>query len=73
MTLFRSLFRGPDDVYALRWQSNGSGRSGYAPACVNEWRPGLCEKPRISRAEYGLQAGSGYWDQRVGAKLLYRF
>jgi hypothetical protein len=174
--------RGRDDVYALRWQSNSSGRSGYAPACVNEWRPGLCEKPRIScrdcnhrellplsdpaiyghlagdhtiglyplldndhchllavdfdqqdwrddaragasilptntittpmafrdaatangsfdavtdgppllgrlnlglqlykgkaieaRAEYGLQADSGYWDQRVGAKLLYRF
>ena len=25
-----------------------------------------------ARAEYGLQAGSGYWNQRVGAKLLYR-
>lgn len=47
VTLFRRLFRGRDDVYALRWQS-GSGRSGYAPACANEWRPGLCEKPRIS-------------------------
>lgn len=47
VTLFRSLFRGRDDVYALRWQSS-SGRSGYAPACANEWRPGLCEKPRIS-------------------------
>jgi superfamily II DNA or RNA helicase len=47
VTLFRRLFRGRDDVYALRWQSN-SGRSGYAPACANEWRPGLCEKPRIS-------------------------
>ncbi|MCS5691038.1 DEAD/DEAH box helicase [Cyanobium sp. FGCU-6] len=45
--LFRSLFRGRDDVYALRWQSS-SGRSGYAPACANEWQPGLCEKPRIS-------------------------
>lgn len=48
VTLFRSLFRGRDDVYALRWQSSSSGRSGYAPACANEWRPGLCEKPRIS-------------------------
>ena len=47
VALFRSLFRGRDDVYALRWQSS-SGRSGYAPACANEWRPGLCEKPRIS-------------------------
>ena len=47
VALFRRLFRGRDDVYALRWQSS-SGRSGYAPACANEWRPGLCEKPRIS-------------------------
>ncbi len=36
------------DVYALRWQSTNSGRSGYAPACANEWQPGVCEKPRIS-------------------------
>ncbi len=48
MALFRRLFRGRDDVYALRWQSNSIGRSGYAPACGNEWRPGICEKPRIS-------------------------
>jgi hypothetical protein len=48
VALFRRLFRGRDDVYALRWQSNSNGRSGYAPACANAWRPGLCEKPRIS-------------------------
>jgi hypothetical protein len=48
VALFRRLFRGRDDVHALRWQSNRSGRSGYAPACANEWRPGICEKPRIS-------------------------
>ena len=48
MALFRRLFRGRDDVYALRWQSNSSGRSGYAPACGNEWRPGICEKPRVA-------------------------
>ena len=32
VALFRRLFRGRDDVYALRWQSKSSGRSGYAPA-----------------------------------------
>jgi hypothetical protein len=48
VALFRRLFRGRDDVHALRWPSNNSGRSGYAPACANEWRPGLCAKPRIS-------------------------
>jgi len=48
VALFRRLFRGREDVYALHWQSNSSGRSGYAPACANEWRLGICEKPRIS-------------------------
>ena len=48
VALFCRLFRGRDDVYALRWQSRSSGRSGYAPACANEWQPNVCEKPRIS-------------------------
>ncbi|MBD1193869.1 DEAD/DEAH box helicase family protein [Vulcanococcus sp. Clear-D1] len=46
--LFRQLFRGREDVYALRWHSERSGRSGYAPACANEWREGVCEKPRVA-------------------------
>jgi len=46
VALFRRLFRGRTDIYPLRWESN-SGKSGYAPACANEWRPGVCEKPRI--------------------------
>ncbi|MCP9857922.1 DEAD/DEAH box helicase [Cyanobium sp. Cruz-8D1] len=48
VALFRRLFRGRDDIYALRWQSTSSGRSGYAPACAHEWRPGICEKPRVA-------------------------
>ncbi|QPN61571.1 DEAD/DEAH box helicase family protein [Synechococcus sp. CBW1002] len=48
VALFRRLFRGRDDVHALRWQSNSSGRSGYGPACANEWKPGICEKPRVA-------------------------
>src|ERR1700741_3208615 len=49
--LFRSLFRGRDDVYPRRFESRKTGRSGYAPACANEWIRGVCEKPRIKRAE----------------------
>jgi len=47
VTLFRRLFRGRADVYPIRWESKTSGKSGYAPACANEWRAGVCEKPRI--------------------------
>lgn len=49
--LFRSLFRGREDVYARRFESRKTGRSGYAPACANEWVRGICEKPRIKCAE----------------------
>ena len=49
--LFRRLFRGRTDVYPVRWESKASGKSGYAPACANEWRPGVCEKPRIKCAD----------------------
>ncbi len=47
VALFRSLFRGRSDVFPVRWESKTTGKSGYAPACANEWRAGVCEKPRI--------------------------
>ena len=49
--LFRSLFRGRDDVYPKRFESRKTGKAGYAPACGNEWVRGICEKPRIKCAE----------------------
>jgi len=47
---FRKLFRGRQDVYAIRWQGSG-GRSGYAVACENEWAPNICQKPKIKCGE----------------------
>jgi len=46
IVLFRRLFRGRTDVYSLRWES-AKGKSGYSPACGNEWKPEVCKKPRI--------------------------
>src|SRR4029079_8123482 len=51
IALFRLLFRGREDVYPRRFESRNTGKSGYAPACANEWVPGICEKPRIKCAE----------------------
>jgi len=48
--LFMSLFKGRDDVYAKRWESKDGARSGYSPACRNEWERSLCRKPRIKCA-----------------------
>ena len=36
VALFRSLFRGREDVFARRWFSASSGKSGYQPVCSNE-------------------------------------
>ena len=51
IAVFRSLFRGREDVYPRRFESRKTGKSGYAPACANEWVRGICEKPRIKCAE----------------------
>src|SRR6185437_3308330 len=56
VALFRSLFAGRADVFPLRWENSRTGRSGYAPACANEWKPGVCEKPRIKCGECPHQA-----------------
>lgn len=51
IALFRSLFRGRDDIYARRFESRTTGKVGYAPACANEWVRGICEKPRVKCAD----------------------
>lgn len=55
IALFRLLFRGREDVYARRFESRKTGKSGYAPACANEWIRGICEKPRVKCAECSHQ------------------
>ena len=45
IALFRSLFRGREDVYSVRWEGK-KGNSGYSPACENEWDPTFCGKPK---------------------------
>jgi superfamily II DNA or RNA helicase len=52
IALFRRLFRGRSDVYPIRWESK-AGKSGYSPTCANEWKPGICGKPRIKCSECG--------------------
>ena len=50
INLFLSYFKGRNDVYPFRWESK-NGRSGYSPACWNEWQPKICNKPKISCTE----------------------
>jgi hypothetical protein len=56
IALFRSLFAGRPDVFPLRWENRKDGRSGYSPACSNEWARGICGKPKVKCGECQHQA-----------------
>ena len=51
IALFRSLFRGREDVYPRRFESRKTGKSGYNPACANEWVRDVCDKRTVKCAE----------------------
>ena len=46
-----NVFRAREDVYARHWISRKMGKSGYSPACKNEWIRGICKKPTIKCSE----------------------
>lgn len=46
VALFRRVFRGREDVFARRWHSGATGKSGYQPVCRNEWVRPLCDKKK---------------------------
>jgi superfamily II DNA or RNA helicase len=47
VALFRSLFRGREDVYPRRFESRKTGKSGYSPVCANEWVRDVCDKRAV--------------------------
>jgi superfamily II DNA or RNA helicase len=56
IALFASLFRGREDVFPTRWEKPTKGKSGWAPRCENEWKAGVCGKPRVRCGECPNQA-----------------
>lgn len=62
VALFRRLFRGRTDVYPIRWESKTTGKTGYTPACSNEWLAGVCNKPRIKCSDCNNRALSQLTD-----------
>ena len=71
VALFRRLFRGRTDVYPVRWESK-AGKTGYAPACANEWRAGVCEKPRIKCSDCGHRSLIALTDRTIFDHLAGR-
>lgn len=53
IAFFLDLFHARRDVYAERFESRKTGKSGYQPVCANLWRRPLCQKPKIKCHECG--------------------
>lgn len=49
--LFQSLFKGRKDVFAKRWYSDTTKKSGYQPVCEHEWNREFCDKRKYKCAE----------------------
>lgn len=69
VALFRSLFRGREDVYPVRWEGK-RGNSGYSPACANEWSRPTCQKPKIRCADCKKRKLLPVTDELIRAHLL---
>lgn len=72
VALFRSLFRGRDDVFPRRWENAKTGKAGYAPACRNEWLRGICGKPKVKCGACPNQAFLPFDDQAIRSHLQGR-
>ena len=69
IALFRSLFRGREDVSPRRWENPKTGKAGYAPMCRNEWVRGVCGKPQAKCGECPNQAFIPVGDDVIRAHL----
>lgn len=67
---FLSLFRGRNDLYAKRYYNLKTGKSGYVPACRNEWLPGICDKKAHRCPECPNRAFTPLSAQTVRAHLM---
>ena len=69
IAVFRGVFRGREDVFPRRWDNPQTGKSGYSPACDNEWISGICGKPKIKCGECPNQAFPAVSDAVISSHL----
>ncbi len=75
LQIFRSLFRGREDVYPTRFESAKTGKAGYGPACANKFAKGLFELPKVKCGECKNQKflpadDAAYWKHLAGGHVM---
>lgn len=73
ITLFRPLFRGREDVFPKRWENANIGKTGYAPACANEWVPRICGKPKVKCGDCPNRTFLSVTDEVIDGHLRGRY
>ncbi len=51
VAIYQNLFQGRDDVFAKRWYSSTTQKSGYQPVCTREWNREFCDKRKYKCAD----------------------
>lgn len=44
INIFKNVFKGREDVFAVYWEKADKSKKGYTPVCLNEWKNGICIK-----------------------------
>lgn len=47
LNIFKSLFKGRENVFAIRWERDG--KSGYMPAYILDWDQFKMHKTKVAR------------------------
>ena len=72
INFFLALFKGRQNVYARRYYSTKTGKSGYTPVCRNEWEKGLCDKKKYKCPSCPNRAFAPLTVEAVKAHLIGR-
>lgn len=67
--LFLSLFKGRADVCAKRWKN----KPGYSPYCYNDFKPGICNKPKIKCTECKSSRFAPLDEEQIKNHLLGKY
>jgi hypothetical protein len=74
--IFKSLFRGRDDVFAVYWEKVDKSINGYTPVCLNEWKQNVCYKLQRKKCkdcphQKYIGLNDSYIDQHLRGNKLY--
>lgn len=67
--LFMSLFKGRSDVCAKRWRN----KPGYSPYCFNDFKPDICNKPKIKCNQCKYSDFAPLDEERIEGHLLGKY